>query len=54
MHGLVTALLVVYYVVVGLYALIAAGVATSCLTAVTIVVIRQMAGDAVDTVTYRR
>jgi hypothetical protein len=52
MHGLATALVIVYYVVLGLYALIAAGVATSCLVAVTVVVIRQLARDVVDAVAY--
>jgi hypothetical protein len=47
MHGLVTALIVVYYVVLGLYTLVAASVAASCLIAVTSILIRQIAGDGV-------
>jgi hypothetical protein len=52
MHLLSVPLLVIYYVVMAVYLLIAAGVATSCLVAVGAILVRRLAGDAVDYFTY--
>jgi hypothetical protein len=45
-------LLVTYYVVTGLYVIAATCVASSCLVAVGTLLIRQVARDTIDYVTY--
>jgi hypothetical protein len=52
MHVLTLPLMVVYYLVLGLYVLIAACVAASCLAAVSTLLVRQAARDAIDYLTY--
>lgn len=52
MEALTGLLLVAYYVVTGLYLLVALGVAASCLFAVGTLLIRQVARDAIDYGTY--
>lgn len=52
MEALQTLLLIAYYLVTGLYILVAATVASSCLAAVTFVLLRGLAQDTIDSITY--
>ena len=52
MEALQTLLLIVYYLVTGLYILVAATVASSCLAAVSFVLLRGLARDTIDAITY--
>jgi hypothetical protein len=44
--------LIAYYVLTGLYILLATCVATACLAAVSCVVLRGLARDTIDAITY--
>jgi hypothetical protein len=52
MEALQTLLLIAYYLLTGLYILVAATVASSCLAAVSFVFLRGLARDALDSITY--
>ena len=54
MEVLAIPLLATCYLVTGLYALLAAAVASCCLLAVGGVLLRQLGRDAIDSITYRR
>jgi len=52
MEPLAIPLLAACYLVTGLYALVATGVAACCLVAVGVVLVRRLGADAVDIITY--
>jgi hypothetical protein len=52
MEALTTLLLIAYYLLTGLYILVAACVASSCLLAVGWVFVRGLARDAIDSITF--
>ena len=45
-------LLIAYYLLTGLYILVATCVASSCLVAVSVVLVRGLARDTLDAITY--